>query len=144
MNVGEVGEDRRAQVGRWLSQRRDEMNLTVQALAAMLDVHRTTVTNAETGRVVPHLKSRWEDALRLSRGSLTRAYLDGTPLEALPDGQEPEPRVRAYTRTIRTPSGAEVSVTIAVAEHEKPAWFDQMPDDELLLMLRDDVRTSSD
>lgn len=138
MRADTTDAQRRQQVGRWLRQRRDELKLSRDQLAQMLELDPSSITNAEGGKRVPRFKSSWEDGLRLVRGSLTRAYLDGTPLEPLPDdGRDNMPQYTAYTRTIMTPSGAEVSVTIPAAS--RPSWFD-LSDAELFLFLRDDVR----
>lgn len=136
-----MDEGRRVQVGQWLRQRRDELGVTRDRLAKVLEIDPTSVTNAETGKRVPRFKTPWEDALRLVRGSLARAYLDGTPLQPLAEEAADHVPLSSHTRMIATPSGAEVSVTVVATA--RPSWMDDLTDDELLLLLRDEVRSGS-
>lgn len=81
-------------VGQQLAARRDELDLTQQALAGLIGVTPTTVSATERGKttISRSKRPRWEAALRLRAGTLARAYRDSTPLETLdPPNEPPEP-----------------------------------------------------
>jgi transcriptional regulator with XRE-family HTH domain len=74
-------------VGQQLAARRDELDLTQDALARRIGITAATVSNAERGRTEINRgkRSKWEQALRLKPGTIGRAYRTGTPLERLDD-----------------------------------------------------------
>lgn len=74
-------------VGQQIAERRDELDLTQDALARRIGVTSATVSNAERGRTEINRSKRpkWEQALRLKPGTIGRAYRTGAPLERLDD-----------------------------------------------------------
>jgi transcriptional regulator with XRE-family HTH domain len=80
-------------VGQQLADRREELDLTQQALAQRIDMTSTTVSATERGRTEISRSNRaaWEQALRLAPGTISRAYKEGTRLQPLapPTPQEP-------------------------------------------------------
>jgi transcriptional regulator with XRE-family HTH domain len=73
-------------VGQRLAKRREELDLTQDALARIIGITSATVSATERGRTTISRSKRplWERALRLAPGTITRAYRDGTDLEAAP------------------------------------------------------------
>lgn len=76
-------------VGQQLAARRDQLDLTQDALGRRIGVTSTSVSNAERGRneITRSKRSKWEQGLRLKPGTLGRAYRNGTPLEPLDDDE---------------------------------------------------------
>lgn len=85
-------EDTAAQVGRQLAHRRDELDLTQDAVARGVGITVNAVSMAERGRstISKGKRARWEQVLRLKPGTIGRAYRDGSPIEALPEQSEPQ------------------------------------------------------
>ena len=81
-------------VGHQLAKRREELDLTQGTLAGRVGVTVTAISNAERGRATISRGKRplWEKALHLKAGTISRAYRDGSPIEAL----EPVPDDRPY------------------------------------------------
>lgn len=73
-------------VGQRLAKRREELDLTQDALARLIGITSATVSTTERGRTTISRSKRplWERALRLAPGTITRAYRDGTDLEPAP------------------------------------------------------------
>jgi transcriptional regulator with XRE-family HTH domain len=73
-------------VGQQLARRRDELDLTQEAVADRVGITAATVSATERGKTSISRRKRpgWEAALRLQPGSLGRAYRDGTDVEVLP------------------------------------------------------------
>lgn len=90
--MNESPDDIPSQVGQQLAKRRDELDLTQDALARRIGVTVTSVSAAERGRstIIRSKRATWEQALGLKAGTLTRAYRDGTPIEVLDRPEEPE------------------------------------------------------
>lgn len=80
-------------VGEQLARHREQLDLTQGALAQMIGISVTSVSAAENGRstIRRGKRSEWERALRLRPGSLSRAYEQGAPLEALDTPTEAPP-----------------------------------------------------
>lgn len=78
-------------VGQRLAQRREELDLTQEALARLIGITSATVSATERGRteIQRSRRAAWERALQLVPGSITRAYKDGTPLEPADVPAEP-------------------------------------------------------
>ncbi|MFI6337803.1 helix-turn-helix domain-containing protein [Streptomyces sp. NPDC050535] len=78
------------QVGQQLARRREDLDLTQDAVSRLIGITVTSVSSAERGRATISRSKRatWEQALQLKPGTLTRAYRDGSDLEPLPP---PEP-----------------------------------------------------
>lgn len=78
-------------VGQQLAARRDELDLTQEALARRIGITATTVSATETGRtqISRGKRAKWEQALRLEPGTIGRAYRSGEPLELLDSPSEP-------------------------------------------------------
>jgi transcriptional regulator with XRE-family HTH domain len=70
-------------IGQQLARRREELDLTQQALAQRVGISVNSVSAAERGRATISVGKRpaWEAALELRRGTLGRAYRDSTDLE---------------------------------------------------------------
>lgn len=86
-------DDARIRVGQQLARRREDLDLTQDALVRLIGITVTSVSAAERGRTTISRGKRaaWEQALQLKPGSLTRAYRDGSDLEPLPSpATEPE------------------------------------------------------
>jgi transcriptional regulator with XRE-family HTH domain len=83
-------DETRARVGQQLARRREALDLTQGALAALVRITVTTVSSTERGRttITRGKRSAWEAALRLRPGTIAGAYRGG-PLEAL--DEEPQP-----------------------------------------------------
>lgn len=81
-------------VGKQLKARREALNLTQSALASLVGVDAASVSGAERDKreITRGKRTSWETALRLVPGTITRAYQDGAPIEALDD---PGPEVYA-------------------------------------------------
>lgn len=79
-----------ADVGEQLARRRDALFLTQEDLAQRIGINARTVSAAERGAnaITKGRRAAWEEALRLRPGTISRAYLDGTPIEA---ADEPRP-----------------------------------------------------
>lgn len=77
-------------VGQQLAARRDELDLTQDALARRIGITTTTVSATETGRTKISLGKRgaWETALRLKAGTIGRAYRTGAALEVQADDSD--------------------------------------------------------
>lgn len=76
-----------ALVGQQLAARRDQLDLTQEALARRIGITATTVSNTERGRteITRSKRSKWEQALRLKPGTIAAAYRGNVPLEPLGD-----------------------------------------------------------
>lgn len=86
--------DHSEDVGRQLRQRREDLGLTQQDVAAHLEITTRTIQLTEHGRTTIRIGKRraWERVLDLQRGSISRAYRDGLalePAEPATDGGEP-------------------------------------------------------
>lgn len=81
-------------VGQQLSARREELDLTQQAVATSVGVTVNSVSAAENDRATISRGKRpgWERALGLEPGTIHRAYTQGTDLEFA----EPRPRPEVY------------------------------------------------
>jgi transcriptional regulator with XRE-family HTH domain len=77
-----------ARVGRHLAERREDLDLTQNALAQRIGITSASVSAVERGvsEIRRSLRARWETALRLRQGTITRAYNDGTPLDVVAEG----------------------------------------------------------
>lgn len=82
--------DHRVGVGSQLRKRREDLGLTQAQVAETASVSTRSVGLAENGQATIQLRKRrsWEAALHLRRGTITRAYRDGTPFD-LVDESEP-------------------------------------------------------
>lgn len=78
--------DAKLRVGRQLAARREELELTQTDVGRVAEVSSTTVSAIERGKneIRRTARRRWEAALHLHPGTITRAYRDGTPLEPAP------------------------------------------------------------
>ena len=74
-------------VGQQLARRREELDLTQDALARLIGVTAPTVSVTERGHTEISRGKRpaWERALRLKPGTISQAYRDGTPVDPAPD-----------------------------------------------------------
>lgn len=74
-------------VGQQLARRRDELDLTQDALARLIGITAPTVSVTERGHteISRSKRAAWERALQLKPGTISTAYRDGTPLEPAPD-----------------------------------------------------------
>jgi transcriptional regulator with XRE-family HTH domain len=72
-----------ARVGQQLATRREDLDLIQEELAQRIGVSTATVSAAERGRNVISRRRRpdWERALGLRKGTLSRAYRDGSDIE---------------------------------------------------------------
>jgi transcriptional regulator with XRE-family HTH domain len=89
-------------VGQQLAARRDELDLTQDALASRIGITSATVSNAERGKTEINRTKRpkWEQALRLKPGAIGRAYRHGTALEPLDDDPSFADLADPYERAI--------------------------------------------
>lgn len=73
-------------VGQQLAKRREELDLTQEALARLIGVTAPTVSVTERGHTEIRRSKRpaWERALQLKPGTISKAYRDDTPIEAAP------------------------------------------------------------
>ncbi|GAB3118014.1 hypothetical protein GCM10027160_29460 [Streptomyces calidiresistens] len=73
-----------ARVGRALARRREDLDLTQEALARAIGITPATVSVTERGktRIRRSKRSAWERALGLRAGTITRAYERDEELEA--------------------------------------------------------------
>lgn len=78
-------------VGQQLRQRREELDLTQEALAQRIGITAATVSVTERGQTEIRRSKRpaWERALQLKAGTISRAYKNGTPLEPADSPTEP-------------------------------------------------------
>lgn len=69
--------------GQKLAARRDELDLTQEALARRIGISAVSVGGAERGRneISKGKRPAWEQALGLAPGTISRMYRDGTDLE---------------------------------------------------------------
>lgn len=83
-------DDTPMQVGRQLAQRRDELDLTQDAVARGVGITVNAVSSTERGRsaISKGKRARWEQVLLLRPGTIGRAYRDGTDIEVLPQPEE--------------------------------------------------------
>ena len=86
-----ASDDDPTRVGKQLARRREDLDLTQEAVSRQVGITVTSVSAAERGRATISRSKRplWEQALQLSTGTITRAYRDGSDLEPLP---APEPQ----------------------------------------------------
>lgn len=77
-------------VGRQLAARREELDLTQETLARRIGIATPTVSVTERGhtRIRRGKRADWERALGLKAGTISRAYRDGTPIEATDTADE--------------------------------------------------------
>ncbi|MEU3253174.1 helix-turn-helix transcriptional regulator [Streptomyces sp. NPDC006997] len=70
-------------VGQQLASRREDLDLTQEALARRVGISAPTVSVTERGHTQIRRSKRadWERALGLKTGTISRAYRDGTPIE---------------------------------------------------------------
>jgi transcriptional regulator with XRE-family HTH domain len=70
-------------VGQQLAKRREELDLTQEALARLVGVTAPTISVTERGHTEIRRGKRpdWERALRLEAGTISRAYRERTPVE---------------------------------------------------------------
>lgn len=70
-------------VGQQLARRRDELDLTQEELARRIGISTPTVSVTERGHtaISKGNRAKWERALNLKPGTISRAYRDGTDLE---------------------------------------------------------------
>lgn len=89
-------------VGQQIAERRDELDLTQEALGRRIGVTSATVSNAERGRTEINRSKRpkWEQALRLKPGTIGRAYRTGSRLERLDDDESFADLSDKYERAI--------------------------------------------
>jgi transcriptional regulator with XRE-family HTH domain len=80
-----------ASVGQQLARRREELDLTQEALARRIGISTPTVSVTERGHTQIRVSKRtgWENALGLKAGTISRAYRDGTPIEIADELKEP-------------------------------------------------------
>jgi transcriptional regulator with XRE-family HTH domain len=78
-------------VGQQLAKRREELDLTQDALARLVGVTPPTISVTERGHTEIRRSKRaaWEKALKLRPGTISRAYTDGTLIEPAPDTETP-------------------------------------------------------
>ncbi|MER7971125.1 helix-turn-helix domain-containing protein [Streptomyces sp. NPDC096080] len=82
-------------VGQQLARRREELDLTQEAVARRVGISAPTVSVTERGHTQIRVSKRasWERALGLKPGTISRAYRDGAEIEVLdppaPGSQEP-------------------------------------------------------
>jgi transcriptional regulator with XRE-family HTH domain len=71
-------------VGRQLARRREDLDVTQEELAQRIGIAARTVSAIETGlnRISRGKRAAWEAALELKAGTISRAYRDGTPIQA--------------------------------------------------------------
>lgn len=73
-------------VGQQLARRREQLDLTQDALARLIGITAPTVSVTERGHTEISRGKRpaWERALQLKPGTISQAYRDGTPIEVAP------------------------------------------------------------
>lgn len=105
------------EVGRQLQQRREDLDLTQQALAQRLGIAPRTVSAAERGlnQITKSRRSDWETELGLMPGTISRAYRDGTPIEVAsgPPAGSPPDRPARDAETERRRFAKEVAAELA-------------------------------
>ncbi|WP_432156315.1 helix-turn-helix transcriptional regulator [Streptomyces sp. bgisy153] len=91
-------------VGLQLARRREDLDLTQDALARQVGISVTSVSSAERGRATISRSKRplWEQALQLRSGTLTRAYRDGADVEPAPEPEPERPYADLSDRLERT------------------------------------------
>lgn len=74
-------------VGQQLARRREELDLTQDALARLIGITAPTVSVTERGHTEISRSKRpaWERALQLMPGTISQAYRDGTLIEPAAD-----------------------------------------------------------
>lgn len=74
-------------VGQQLRHRRESLDLTQPALARRIGIDPSTVSLTERDKteIQRGKRAAWEKALSLRPGTISRAYADGTPIEAALD-----------------------------------------------------------
>lgn len=79
-----------ASVGQQLARRREELDLTQEALARRIGISTPTVSVTERGHTQIRVSKRgaWESALGLKAGTISRAYRDSKPLEVADTAEE--------------------------------------------------------
>jgi transcriptional regulator with XRE-family HTH domain len=89
-------------VGLQLAKRREELDLTQEALARRIGITTATVSNTERGRteITRSKRAKWEQALRLAPGTISNAYRSGDPLERLADDEFRADMSDQYERAI--------------------------------------------
>lgn len=99
-----ASDDDPMRVGKQLARRREDLDLTQDALARQVGITVTSVSAAERGRATISRSKRplWEQALQLGAGTLTRAYRDGSDLEPLPPPEPERPYADMSDRLERT------------------------------------------
>jgi transcriptional regulator with XRE-family HTH domain len=109
-------------VGQQLARRREELDLTQDALARLIGITAPTVSVTERGHTEISRGKRpaWERALQLRPGTISQAYRDGSPIER----------------------AAEQPVYANLADpHERAIWEMKISEDDrrtLIDILRDD------
>jgi len=97
-----------AAVGQQLQARREDLDLTQGEVGQRVGIRGETVSAIERGRnaISRSKRAAWEVVLRLKPGTITRAYKDGTPIEAASgDGEDPLDRLdRLYREWKEDPS----------------------------------------
>lgn len=85
-------DDSPRRVGPQLAQRREDLDLTQDAVSRQVGITVTSVSSAERGRTTISRSKRplWEQALQLAPGTITRAYRDGTDLQPAPPPGSPQ------------------------------------------------------
>lgn len=78
-------------VGQQLANRREQLDLTQDALARLIGITAPTVSVTERGHTEISRGKRpaWERALQLKPGTISQAYRDGTPIETADDDHAP-------------------------------------------------------
>ncbi|MFJ2002145.1 helix-turn-helix domain-containing protein [Streptomyces chartreusis] len=91
-------------VGEQLAHRREELDLTQEALARRVGISAPTVSVTERGHTQIRVSKRanWEQALGLKAGTISRAYRDGTPIEVADDNPQERPYADLSDRLERT------------------------------------------
>jgi transcriptional regulator with XRE-family HTH domain len=101
-----ASDDTPLRVGQQLASRREELDLTQDAVSRLIGITVTSVSAAERGRATISRSKRplWEQALQLKPGTISRAYRDGIDLESAPapDTQPERPYADMSDRLERT------------------------------------------
>lgn len=101
-----ASDDAPLRVGKQLARRREDLDLTQDAVSRQVGITVTSVSAAERGKATISRSKRplWEQALQLRVGTITRAYRDGADLESLtsPEPQQDKPYANMNDRLERT------------------------------------------
>lgn len=91
MTMSQASPSAPTSVGQQLAKRREELDLTQDALARLVGVTAPTVSVTERGHTEIRRSKRpaWERALQLQPGTISQAYRDGTSIEPAPASQAP-------------------------------------------------------